>query len=288
MTTTAQPMPGSSSVGGRRTSEGEIADAMEISERRFRQRRRRSTLLVRLLQVGSFGLLLVIWQLAVQSGLADELFFSKPTAVASFVHDNWSSLVDNTVVTMRATAFGFVIGSVGGVLVALLMARFLLLDRLLQPWISVLMSLPRIALAPLFLLWFGITETSKVALAVSLVFFMVLVSALAGTKTIDPDLKSLAAVFHASEVQNFTKIILPASVPGIFAGLRLGVVTSILGVVASEMVASSSGLGQQIVLFGQNLNSAGVFAVLLFLAVITSALNGIVSVLERYLLRWQA
>lgn len=265
----------------------EILEAMEKSERRFRARRRRSGVLVRVLQVSSFVALLLVWQLAVEAGLAKELFFSKPTAVATFVRENWDLLVDNTVVTMRATASGFLIGSGSGIAVALLMARFTMLDQVLQPWISVLMSLPRIALAPLFLLWFGITETSKVALAVSLVFFMVLVSTLAGMRTLDPDLKALAQAFHASELQTFTKIVLPAAVPGIFAGLRLGVVTAILGVVSSEMVASSSGLGQQIVLFGQNLNSAGVFAVLLFLAVITTGLNALVGALERWLLRWQ-
>lgn len=265
----------------------EILEAMERSERRFRARRRGSSVLVRVLQVSSFVAVLVAWQLAVDAGLGKELFFSKPTAVATFVGDNWDLLVDNTLVTMRATAFGFLIGSGAGIAVALVMARFAMLDRVLQPWISVLMSLPRIALAPLFLLWFGITETSKVALAVSLVFFMVLVSTLAGMRTIDPDLKALAKAFHASELQTFTKVILPAAVPGIFAGLRLGVVTAILGVVSSEMVASSSGLGQQIVLYGQNLNSAGVFAVLLFLAVITTGLNALVGALERWLLRWQ-
>lgn len=266
----------------------DVLEAMEQSERRFRGRRRRSGLLVRVLQVSSFLVVLLLWQLAVDSGLGKELFFSKPTLVATFVGDNWDLLVDNTVVTMRATAVGFLVGSLSGIAVALLMARFVMLDRVLQPWISVLMSLPRIALAPLFLLWFGITETSKVALAVSLVFFMVLVSTLAGMRTLDPDLRALAKAFHASELQTFTKIVLPAAVPGIFAGLRLGVVTAILGVVSSEMVASSSGLGQQIVLYGQNLNSAGVFAVLLFLAVITTGLNALVGGLERWLLRWQA
>lgn len=86
----------------------------------------------------------------------------------------------------------------------------------------------------------------------------------------------------------FGKIIIPGAVPGIFAGLRLGVVTSLLGVIASEMVASSDGLGQIIVLYGQNLESAGVFAVLVFLAVVTSVLNGLLALWESHLMRWQA
>lgn len=265
-----------------------LAADMERSAIVLRRDQRRRTTLVRFLQVASLLVLLAVWQILAVSGVLNELFFSRPTAIAGFISDNFGYLVQNTVVTLRATFYGFVIGSVAGILTALVMARFRLLDRVLQPWISVLMSLPRIALAPLFLLWFGITETSKVALAVSLVYFMVLVSTLAGTKTLGEDLTSMARVYGANDIQLFAKIVIPGAVPGIFAGLRLGVVTSVLGVVASEMVASSDGLGQIIVLYGQNLQSAGVFAVLVFLAVITSLLNGLLALWEGHLMRWQS
>ncbi len=265
-----------------------LAADMERSSVMYRRRRRRRTLLVRLLQVVSVVVFFAAWELLARTGVLKPLFFSRPTLIASFIVDNFGYLVSNTVATMRATVLGFVIGSAAGVLTALVMARFGTLDRILQPWISVLMSLPRIALVPLFLLWFGITETSKVALAVSLVYFMVLVSTLAGTQTIDNDLKSMANAYGTNDVQMFTKIIIPGAIPGIFAGLRLGVVTSILGVIASEMIAASNGLGQIIVLYGQNLNAAGVFAVLVFLAVITSVLNGLLALWEGRLMRWQA
>lgn len=265
-----------------------LASDMERSSVLFRRRRRQRTTMVRLLQVASVVAFLGLWQILAGAGLLNKLFFSRPSDIAAFIGGNFGYLLRNTGVTLRATVTGFVIGSAAGVLTALAMARFRTLDRVLQPWISVLMSLPRIALAPLFLLWFGITETSKVALAVSLVYFMVLVSTLAGTKTLDSDLKSMASVYGANNVQMFGKIIIPGAVPGIFAGLRLGVVTSLLGVIASEMVASSDGLGQIIVLYGQNLESAGVFAVLVFLAVVTSVLNGLLALWESHLMRWQA
>jgi len=265
-----------------------LASDMERSSVLFRRRRRQRTTMVRVLQVASVVAFLAVWQLLAGAGLLNKLFFSQPSDIAAFIGGNFGYLLHNTGVTLRATVTGFVIGSAAGVLTALVMARFRTLDRVLQPWISVLMSLPRIALAPLFLLWFGITETSKVALAVSLVYFMVLVSTLAGTKILDSDLKSMAGVYGANNVQMFGKIIIPGAVPGIFAGLRLGVVTSVLGVIASEMVASSDGLGQIIVLYGQNLESAGVFAVLVFLAVVTSVLNGLLALWESHLMRWQS
>jgi NitT/TauT family transport system permease protein len=265
-----------------------LAAGMERSSVLFRRGRRRRTTLVRVLQGASVIAFLVLWEILAAAGVLNQLFFSRPSAIAAFIADHFGYLVHNTAVTLRATLLGFVIGSVAGILTALVMARFRTLDRVLQPWISVLMSLPRIALAPLFLLWFGITETSKVALAVSLVYFMVLVSTLAGTKILDSDLTSMAEVYGANGMQLFAKIIIPGAVPGIFAGLRLGVVTSVLGVIASEMVASSDGLGQIIVLYGQNLQSAGVFAVLVFLAVITSLLNGLLALWEGHLMRWQS
>lgn len=267
--------------------EPNLIEEMRRSSVRYRRSRQRRTALVRGLQIGSVIVFFAIWQLLVSAGVLDELFFSKPSSIAAFIADHFGELMKNTVVTMRATVYGFLIGSVGGVLTALVMSRFQTLDRVLQPWISVLLSLPRIALVPLFLLWFGITETSKVALAVSLVYFMVLVSTLAGTRTIDPDLKEMATVYRASGLQMFAKIVIPGAVPGIFTGLRLGVVTSILGVIASEMIASASGLGQIIVFYGQNLQAAGVFAVLVFLAVITSILNGLLALWEGRLMRWQ-
>lgn len=265
----------------------ELIRAIEQSQRTARAKRTRKSILVRTLQVLSLVVVLALWEWGARSGALNTLFFSQPTAIGEFMVTNAASLWTDTLATLRATVLGFVIGSLLGVAAAFLIASVPLLDRVLQPWISVLMSIPRVALAPLFLLWFGITEMSKVALAVSIVFFMVLVSTAAGLKTVNPDLHALGDAFHASPWQRFRTILLPSCVPAIFAGLRLGVVTSILGVVSSEMVASSNGLGQQIVLYGQNFQSAGVFAVLALLAAITAVLTGIVLWAEQYLLRWQ-
>ena len=265
----------------------ELQAAIAASTSIVRKGRRRSSALVRALQIVSVVVVLGVWEWLAAVGVLNPLFFSRPSAIAAFIIENAASLLSDALVTFQATVLGFVIGSIAGVAAAFLVASVPLLDRVLQPWISVLMSIPRVALAPLFLLWFGITELSKVALAVSIVFFMVLVSTSAGLKSIPPDLDALGRAFHASPWQRLRTILLPSCVPSIFAGLRLGVVTSILGVVSSEMVASSSGLGQKVVLYGQNFNSAGVFSVLVLLAVITTAMTALVAWSEHRLLRWQ-
>ncbi|MFB2587004.1 ABC transporter permease [Herbiconiux liukaitaii] len=265
----------------------DLADAIAASKATARARRKNRSVLVRVLQVLSLVAFLALWELFAAIGVLNPLFFSQPTAIAEFMVGNFQTLLSDTLVTLRATIAGFLIGGVTGIAAAFAINAVPLLDRILQPWISVLMSIPRIALAPLFLLWFGITETSKVALAISLVFFMVLVTTASGMKSVPPDLIELTGAFHASPWQRFRTVLLPACIPAIMAGLRLGVVVSLLGVVSSEIVASSSGLGQKIVLYGQNFNSAGVFAVLVFLAVIATLMNGIVAWGERILLRWQ-
>lgn len=283
-TSLASPAPAPLADG----RDADFTDRISQSQRSYRARRRRRSIFVLVAQIGSFAAALAGWELATRTGLLDELFFSKPSEVGALLKAEWPLLWESTVVTIRATTIGFVIGSAGAIVTALLLARFPTLDRIVQPWISVLMSLPRIALAPLFLLWFGITETSKVALAVSVVYFMVLVPVLGGMKIVDPDLVTMSRTFHASEFQRFRTIVIPSALPGIFAGLRLGVVSAVLGVVASEMIASSSGLGLLISNYGQSLKADGVFAVLFLLAVITTCLYLAIAALERWLLRWQA
>lgn len=276
--TITRPTPGAST---------EVLTAIANSQAVARARRRNRAILVRGLQVASLVVVLALWEWAARAGAINTLFFSQPSAIAEFAVDHISELWVDTLATLRATLLGFAIGSLAGIAAAFVITSVPLLDRVVQPWISVLMSIPRVALAPLFLLWFGITEMSKVALAVSIVFFMVLVSTAAGLKTVAPDLLALGQAFHAGPWQRFRTILLPSCVPAIYAGLRLGVVTSILGVVSSEMVASSNGLGQRIVLYGQNFNSAGVFAVLVLLAAITGLMTGAVAWSEQRLLKWQ-
>jgi NitT/TauT family transport system permease protein len=149
-----------------------------------------------------------------------------------------------------------------------------------------LAGVPRIALAPLFVLWFGISDTAKIALSVSLVFFVVLFNMRAGVRSVDGDLLTMSRTLGANRRQIFLSVIMPACVPTLFAGFRLAIVFSVLGVIASEMTAARSGLGMQVVAYSQNLQPDGVFAVLALLAAVMALLNGVLQLIERRLLRW--
>jgi NitT/TauT family transport system permease protein len=225
----------------------------------------------------------------INAGIGSEFFFSRPSEIGKFLYNalRTGSLWVDTGVTLEETLVGFLIGSGLGIAVGLIAARKPVLDAILDPYLGTLNSLPRIALAPLFLLWFGLGITSKIALSISLVFFVVAINARAGALSIPSDYITVARTLGANEWQNFVKIVLPGSVPSIFAGLRLGVVYSLLGVVTGEMIAAKAGLGEQLTYFAGTFQIAGVFGILVILAIIAVALNWSMAFAENRLLRWR-
>jgi len=138
----------------------------------------------------------------------------------------------------------------------------------------------------MFILWFGIGMTSKIVLSVSLVFFIVMIGTEAAVRSVDRDMLTTARLVGASERQNYMKVVLPASVPAIFASLRLGIVYSLLGVVVAEMLAAQYGLGQLITLYSNSFVPAGTLAIITILLMISLILNGIMALIERRLMRW--
>jgi NitT/TauT family transport system permease protein len=158
----------------------------------------------------------------------------------------------------------------------------------LDVFIVPLNSMPRIALAPLFVIWFGITTTAKVALAVTIVFFVLLINAKAAVKSLDRDIVLMARVTGYRGWPMILKVVLPASVPAVFAGLRLCITYALLGVVASEMIAARSGIGLDVVQFTNTFNVAGLFAVLIELALLATLVDTLFGFAERWLLRWQS
>lgn len=248
----------------------------------------RRPLLLLALQIALVVLLLVGWSESVKRGWVDPFFVSTPGQVGDFLWEFFTSgdAWPHIWATVQATFLGFAVGSLAGVVVGLLLSRFAFAGSLLRPFLTAFNALPRVALAPMFILWFGIGMASKVYLAVSLVFFVVLIGTEAAVKSVDRDLLTMARLMGASERQRYVKVVLPASVPTIFAALRLGGVYSLLGVVVGEMLAGRLGLGQLITMYSGTYEPAGVFGVMLILVLIALVLNGAMALLERRLMRW--
>lgn len=231
-----------------------------------------------------------VWQVVSIERWINPIFIGRPTSIIIFFLDGLFvnySLAINAYWTLIATAVAFILGSIGGILFGFLFVTYPSVERFLEPIFDGLNALPRIALAPLFVLWFGLGLSSKIALGFSLTFFIVLSSTVAGARSVNTDFLVLAKTLDASPLYVFRKITLPSAVPSIFSGLRLGLVYALLGVVAGEIIAAEKGLGQLLTFLAGSFETNGVFAVLLLLALLGEALTYITSRIERHLLRWR-
>ena len=229
--------------------------------------------------------ILLAWWALVHFGWVDTVFIGTPSLAARYLAESfWSEVLPNAGVTLGATLIAFVLSGICGVLGGLALWEFPYVKRLVDPFLSAFNSMPRIALAPLFVLWFGIGVASKVALAFSLGFFVVLLSTYAGIRNVDPVLLRLSRSLGCSGWQQFTKIMLPWAVPGVFAGFRLALIYSFLGVITSEMIASKRGLGQLIMYYSGVLRMESVIALLVVTAVMAVAITLIADRLEAKLL----
>lgn len=243
----------------------------------------------RLIQLELLVLWLGSWELVSHFHLLSPVLASTPLATwkAWVKILNNGTLWTNTEATLQATLIAFVLASVVGVAVGLTLGLLPRLANIVEPYVNALNSMPRIALAPLFVLYFGIGSTAKIALAFSVVVFILLVNSRAGVQSIEDDVVKLAVAMGSKRWQIFLKIFLPGAVPAIFAGLRLGLVYSLLGVVTMELVAARDGLGVLVAEYGNTFNMAGVYGILITLAIAGAILNGLMALVEAYVSRWQ-
>jgi NitT/TauT family transport system permease protein len=233
---------------------------------------------------------LLVWQLCASEKLLDPTVISSPGAVFGYLFGEaleGKELWTNTYYTMVATIISFGVGSILGILAGLVCVQFPILERIVDPFVTLMNSFPRIALAPLFVVWFGIGILSKVVLAVSVIFFILMLTTIAGGRSVDRNLIALCKSLGAGPWKIFRSITLPTAAPSIFAGLKLGLIYAFLGVIVGEMIASEHGLGQEAMKYSNLFQMDRVLAVLFFLAIITTVLASIMTMIERHVLRWQ-
>jgi NitT/TauT family transport system permease protein len=196
-------------------------------------------------------------------------------------------LLDDLKITLLEAGLGFLIGSIAGGLIGFILGWVRRLGDLFEPFILSLYTLPKVALAPLFVLWFGIGVSNKVMFSAMLVFFMVFFTTFQGTRQVDRDLVENARLLGASRFHTWTKIAIPYSAVWVFTGLRIGLPYALIGAIVGEFVAADSGVGFRIKEATSFFNTAGVFAGLLLLMAISILLLGILKLIEQRALRWQ-
>jgi NitT/TauT family transport system permease protein len=264
-----------------------MADKPATSDGRTARTQR---LKLRLGQVALVVGLFAIWEAAALLHVIDASLFGDPVGIFAFLDDGLlvtGSIWRDTGSTLEAVALAFLFGSSAAIAVAAVFAHWPTIERLLEPIFTALNAMPRIALAPMFIIWFGLGIWSKVAVGSSLTFFIVLSATVAGIRSVSSDHLILARTLGADSLKIFRSITLPSAVPVVFSGLRLGLIYSILGVVGAEIIASRNGLGQEVAYMSSTFNIDGVMGVILLLAVIGYSVSQIMTSVERWLLRWQ-
>ena len=233
--------------------------------------------------------LLAIWELICQSGVVSSLFLPAPTAIISAL---LQMIADGEIgVSLAASLYrilaGFFIGSLVGLAVGLVTGTSALMDKIGTPIVNAIYPIPKIALLPLFILWLGIGELSKVTIIALGVFFPVAMNTYSGVKNVDTLLLKVAASFNASWWMTMKSVVLPNALPMIFAGLRLAAGTSLLLLVAAEMIAAQVGIGALILHYGDLMITDRLMAGVIVLSLLGLVFNLILQVLERKAIPWK-
>jgi NitT/TauT family transport system permease protein len=256
---------------------------------RRRRRPRAETVRVLVLRIVLLVAVLAVWQWV--GGLSDhnQFFYSQPTEILKSLGTLLTSDTFYTDLryTMVETLLGFLIGGVAGVVIGFALAFSRTAYRVVDPIMNALNCLPRIALSSLFILWFGLGMESKIALAISLVFFPLFLNAYRGATTVDADQVLLMHTFRASRLELVRKVTLPATAPWVITGAKLGVAQALGGAIIGEIIASQHGLGAALNTDAQAFATGEEFAILLVLIVIALVLNGVFTVLENRTSAWR-
>jgi len=232
-------------------------------------------------------LVLAAWQFC--SGHFGEHWFSSPMRTATTL---WSMAERGLIVwhasyTIQAAFWGLLIGGIPGVLIPFLLRRSPALSEILDPYFVAGYGLPKLALAPLFILWFGIGLGSKIALVASIVFFILLFSTAAGVQAVNAQFVSMARIMGAKESDIARHIVWPGAVPYIFTGIKLSAPYAIGAAVVGELISSNRGLGYLIEASATDFDTAGVFAALAALTILVLVVNALVNWAEQRLLQWR-
>ncbi|MFE7420309.1 ABC transporter permease [Rhodococcus sp. NPDC057529] len=275
-----------SSAGDREPAASKLDGLLTRTRRRAHERR----CVVWPLQACVLILIVAAWEVVVDAGAMQELYVSKPSAIATAFRDGIVSgaLLTDLKVTLYETLVGFVLATVAGIAVGLILSQLPLLNAVFRPFFTAFNNLPRLALAPLFVLWFGLGSASKVVLVLSLCFFIVMFNTYAGLQNANRDHLLLAKTLGARRMILFRKFVLPSAVPTIFAGLQLALTYAFLSAVVGEMLSGSTGLGASMQLSLTSYRTADFFAALILLVIVATTFSGVMRIIERRQLHWKS
>lgn len=241
-------------------------------------------LIAPMLLVGAF---IVAWELFVLLVKPPAFILPAPSSIALAVYEEISALLRHSRATMTIVGIGFAAGSFGGLLLAVLMSVAPILRKGIYPLVIASQTTPKIAVAPLLVVWFGVGLLPKVLIVALLAFFPVLINTLAGLDSTDRGHLDLMKSVNATRWQTYRDVRVPGAIPYIYAGLKLALTVSVIGGIIAEWVAGTQGLGFLLLLYNATLRTTELFAVLVVLVVLATAAFALLEFLERRM-SWEA
>ncbi|CAM4039474.1 MULTISPECIES: ABC transporter permease [Tsukamurella] len=232
--------------------------------------------------------LLIAWWAVTKAELVAPYILPSPADTWRVARDNASYLAENTWVTTWETVIGFIIAAIVGVTVAVVMVYSPNIEKTLYPLILFAQVVPKIAIAPLFIVWLGFGPTPKILVAVLMAFFPIAISGLAGLRSVDPEILELTSTMGASRLKTFAKVRFPASLPQLMSGLKVAATLAVTGAVVGEFVGSNEGLGYVILQANGNVDTAMLFAALIIMSGLGIVLFAIIEIAEKMLIPWHS
>ncbi|MGJ5752842.1 NitT/TauT family transport system permease protein [Streptomyces puniciscabiei] len=234
-----------------------------------------------------------LWEGLSRAKIIDPFNFSMPSRIWDQIR-TWvmhgtaqGSLGEQIWATLQEALLGWVIGVVAGVIFGIALGRIAFLADVLGPYVKVLNSIPRIVLAPVFLIWFGLGPASKVASAVVLVFFPVFFNAFQGAREVDRNLVANARILGASNRRVTLQVVIPSATSWIFTSLHVSFGFALIGAIVGEYIGATKGIGLLVAASQGTFNAAGVYAAMVILAVVALAAEGLLTFAERRIFRWK-
>jgi NitT/TauT family transport system permease protein len=233
-----------------------------------------------------FALLFLLWETAVLLTGIKEYLLPPPSKVWTEFLKRYPTVMDGAWVTTQEIIAGYLLAIVVSIPLALAVAYSRFVENAIYPVVVFLQIIPKIAIAPLFIIWFGFGFTPKLLLVFLLSFFPIVVASIAGFKSVDPEIMDFARTTGAGGWKMFFKIRLPQALPDIFTGLKVGAALSATAAVVAEFVASDRGLGYLLLQYNGNLDTPMVFAIIVLLSLIGLAVYYVVEIIERITIPW--
>lgn len=239
-------------------------------------------------RIGVALLIFGAWE-AISGPVIDKFWLSRPSDIALYLWDSATrgELLTDLMITFRALAIGYFFGAIAGLLCGLALAQSEAAALVLKPFVLAIYGIPRIALAPIFILWFGIALTSKVMMAAMVTFMLVFFNTYEGVRAADLDLRNTARVLGANRWQLFFRVTIPNASPWIIAGLRIAIPQALVAAVVAEFIASTAGLGYRMMENTNQMETAGTMAGIVILMLLVVILNSILDRMESRILVWR-